>query len=543
MNWLTPLARTFPQFRALDLHAYFVAHGRNHEQAMLADLQALDFSPQVILFSILEDKLNAATLRAIRAQFPHAVMLNWFADDEWRYEIWSKYWAPLFDVAATTHVPALADYATQGIPAVFASWAYNPDTFYKMPAAEKRYDVVFVGLHYGDRSQLINQLLAAGLDVHVWGKGWDGKLSDPSKYHGFASSSDLVRLMNEARIVLNFTKDPYLQTTTQVKARIFETAGCGTFQLMEHVDGLERLFPVATDELTFRDSAELLQKVIYFLEHADERERIALAMYERAVSTHTWDRRFAELFGATATALAAQKIETKPPAVQQAVSLAASEQRDCNYALLAPHRIQAPLRLCEFYAVDEAGEKFLRFSLRAAFVRRSFDWLDWFPRECVQWQSAAVAAQAPSLEAQIRAGHFEYCAIPCVHVPLKRLTITLEQRALFQACDYYEHTVNVQPYERFVIYGTGTVGLRFHTYLTVKLQKQVVAFVDSSEAKWGTQLHGLPVWSPAQLQAQRATHPIAFERIIIASSFVEPIVYALEKLGFQTDEHLLIPYF
>ncbi|NJB67074.1 SAM-dependent methyltransferase/predicted O-methyltransferase YrrM [Desulfobaculum xiamenense] len=69
--------------------------------------------------------------------------------------------------------------------------------------------------------------------------------------------------------------------------RIFEATGSGAFLLTEHFDNLSRYFEVGREIETFRDERELVDKVRYYLAHADEREAIARRGRERCLAEHS----------------------------------------------------------------------------------------------------------------------------------------------------------------------------------------------------------------------------------------------------------------
>ena len=56
------------------------------------------------------------------------------------------------------------------------------------------------------------------------------------------------------------------------------------------------MFEPDKEVLTYRDEGELLDKVKYYLKHNDEGERIRVAGRRRALSDHTYQRRFNQLF-------------------------------------------------------------------------------------------------------------------------------------------------------------------------------------------------------------------------------------------------------
>jgi spore maturation protein CgeB len=84
-------------------------------------------------------------------------------------------------------------------------------------------------------------------------------------------------------------KDP------QVKARIFEVAALGTFQLNYHDRRLARYF--APNEMaTWSTTEDLINSIHFYLKHEKKREAIAARARNRCSMEHTWARRWKPLF-------------------------------------------------------------------------------------------------------------------------------------------------------------------------------------------------------------------------------------------------------
>jgi ubiquinone/menaquinone biosynthesis C-methylase UbiE/predicted O-methyltransferase YrrM/glycosyltransferase involved in cell wall biosynthesis len=77
--------------------------------------------------------------------------------------------------------------------------------------------------------------------------------------------------------------------------RIFEATGCGTFLLTEHHENLSAYFTPGVEIETFRDSAELIDKILYYLKHPERRKAIARRGQERCLTMYSMKQRAAEL--------------------------------------------------------------------------------------------------------------------------------------------------------------------------------------------------------------------------------------------------------
>jgi spore maturation protein CgeB len=82
----------------------------------------------------------------------------------------------------------------------------------------------------------------------------------------------------------------------QIKGRNFEVPGCGGFMLTGWAENLEDYYVVGEEVVCFDQTAELIEKVRYYLDHEAERQAIARAGYERTLREHTYAHRFAEIF-------------------------------------------------------------------------------------------------------------------------------------------------------------------------------------------------------------------------------------------------------
>jgi len=92
-------------------------------------------------------------------------------------------------------------------------------------------------------------------------------------------------------LCLNFNYPYYLSD------RVFETTGRGGFLLMPYIKGIEDLFVIGKEIVTFKfgDFDDLKSKIDYYLEHDDERESIRLAGFERTKKDHTYRQRWIKI--------------------------------------------------------------------------------------------------------------------------------------------------------------------------------------------------------------------------------------------------------
>jgi spore maturation protein CgeB len=309
----------------LGRHAYGdAARGEGYEHAnFLPPLRALGH--ETLLFDSLDRalhrdfaELNRAFLDVLEAQRPDAVLcvllgyelwtqtldlarmlcpgpiINWGTDDSWKYAQFARFIAPHVDCYATTSAASLEQAHRDGhANVVLTQWAAADTALAPpLPAPQCRYQVSFVGSAYGNRQRWVADLAQRGIRVECFGHGWP---------NGPVPAADIPRIVRESVISLNFGDSGLhlqgwrLSRSRQIKARVFEVPGAGGFLLTQPADGLERFYRDRAEIATFHAADDLAATIRHYLARPDERDRIAIAGYERTAREHTYTRRFADL--------------------------------------------------------------------------------------------------------------------------------------------------------------------------------------------------------------------------------------------------------
>lgn len=134
---------------------------------------------------------------------------------------------------------------------------------------------------HGNRWQRNYPLISSELrsrisDQPVWGK-------------------QLHELLAKAKIVLNITRSDFYGAETGVNLRIFEALAAGAFLMTDRCEEIEDLLKPGVEIETFASASEMKEKLHYYLEHDDERKRIAQNGHAAFMNRHTWKSRVAEL--------------------------------------------------------------------------------------------------------------------------------------------------------------------------------------------------------------------------------------------------------
>jgi spore maturation protein CgeB len=276
-------------------------------QAMRGELVAAasETQPDLAFFVLFTEQIDTATIEMVR-QRGSCVTANWFADDHWRFEGFSRHLAPAFDLAVTTDADSLPRYRElPGANVLLSQWACNK-YLYTRSTTEIRHGVTFVGQPHGNRRQMIAELRRRGVEVECWGHGWsNGRLEHADMVDVFSSSAINLNLSNSSdprgwrsAVARLLGRPTPVRRPPQIKGRNFEVPGCGGFILTERLPHLDDYFVYDREIGVYSDAAELAERIRWWLEHPAERGAVADAGYERVIAEHTYDHRFAAIFDA-----------------------------------------------------------------------------------------------------------------------------------------------------------------------------------------------------------------------------------------------------
>lgn len=105
----------------------------------------------------------------------------------------------------------------------------------------------------------------------------------------------LYQELANAKIVLNITRAPFYAAETGINLRIFEAMAAGCFVLTDYCDEIAELFTPGEEIETFKGSAELREKVQYYLKNEEARQRIAERGHQKFLSHFTWEQRLRDM--------------------------------------------------------------------------------------------------------------------------------------------------------------------------------------------------------------------------------------------------------
>jgi len=261
-----------------------------------------NWRPDLAIFSLYTDQFDANIINKLKK---YTKTFCFFHDDTWR-ERYTQFWAKYFDFFSTPDLYGKTKYSKIGLNNfIYFPFGVNNSIFRKLNLI-KRHDVSFVGAWHPWRQWVIDRIRKAGISVEVAGHRWP---------RGEISQENMVKLFNESRINLNLSNSaffniPYLISSPfaifnflrskkrieQMKARIFEINGCGSFQLSYYVEGLSHCYEIDRELVIYKDIDDLIKKINLYLKFDKKRESIAESGYLRTLKEHTFEQRFLNIF-------------------------------------------------------------------------------------------------------------------------------------------------------------------------------------------------------------------------------------------------------
>lgn len=167
---------------------------------------------------------------------------------------------------------------------------HNPERIAQLNLPDVGCDVAFVGtlLPYALYSERIAALEALrDFDLGVWSIH-DAPESLQSYVRGSAMGEAMLNVLMSSKISLN-THGDFMRYGGNM--RLFECAGMGAFQLVDDRPGIADWFTDGEHLIIYRDLDDLRDKVKYYLDHPEERRRIAEAARAHVLAHHTYDHR------------------------------------------------------------------------------------------------------------------------------------------------------------------------------------------------------------------------------------------------------------
>lgn len=262
-------------------------------------------NPDLIFFCLYTDQFKPQTLLKLKSKYK---TINWFGDDQWRFESFTKLYADCFTYCVTTDFYALRKYQEINIKNVILSqWAALESSYPDSKQIEYKYDISFIGGAHSTRRWIISEFEKAGLNVNCFGLGWpNGPVSLEQMAQIFSQSRINLNLSNSISYDLRYLTHSWKniavalrskKNVNQMKARNFEIPYFGGFQLTDYLPSLEMYLDIGKDVACFSNVDEAIAQSRYYLKNEEVREQIKHSGIARVRREHTYLNRFEKILG------------------------------------------------------------------------------------------------------------------------------------------------------------------------------------------------------------------------------------------------------
>jgi len=220
--------------------------------------------------------------------------MNYLSDDPWNpahHAPWFLAALREYDVVFNPRRQNLEDLRRHGCRRVeYVPFAYDPVLHAPAEGAtaeEQAVDVIFAGGADADRLPYARALVAAGLNVALYGGYWDRHVDLRPHWRGHADLATLCRVTPAAKLVLCLVRRANRDGHAM---RSFEAPAMGGCLLMEDTSEHRELFGADGEcAVYFRDLPEMVAKAKDLLPRVEERARLAAAAHRRiCAGGHTY---------------------------------------------------------------------------------------------------------------------------------------------------------------------------------------------------------------------------------------------------------------
>lgn len=151
----------------------------------------------------------------------------------------------------------------------------------------------YVGMQIAETERIRTlNTLAQFFKVDLFTRSDTSKLQGVHVHGGVDSLTEMPKIFHLSKINLNMTIKPI---QTGLPLRIFDILGCGGFLMTNYQSELPEYFQIGVDLEAYSSMEELVDKCAFYLEHENERQKIALNGYQKVCESHTYTHRLKDM--------------------------------------------------------------------------------------------------------------------------------------------------------------------------------------------------------------------------------------------------------
>ena len=199
------------------------------------------------------------------------------------------------DIMYLTNRGEVPVYQERGVNARFITGGCDPTAHWMAENTDPSYqsDVAFIGKPNTPERAEFMQILEKKFDLKLWGSGWERFGLSAAATDVYAS--EYRKICAGAKIILGWNIDPTIDL--YFSNRTWYTLGCGGFLLTAYTPSLEEIFGRGKELDWFESVGECCDKIEYYLQHDQERRKIARAGYQLAHNEYSYDKVVEKIIG------------------------------------------------------------------------------------------------------------------------------------------------------------------------------------------------------------------------------------------------------
>lgn len=294
-TWYFPFKRLANKLILFDTHWNKILYGKKEMNKKFLEIIEKE-KPDYIYMCFGPDEFELNVFLKIREISPKTKTIVAFGDDDVEFEKYSRYILLFIDYGLIHQKKYMKKYKKEGITNVFEIFGLDTN-FFRPLKVDKKYDVTFFGLplsRESGRYDTIKFLKDNGINVRIYGLGWEKYEDLKDIYSTGMESEKLIEFINQSKINLCLSKN--LWGKVHMKNRVLEVGACKSFQLVEHCDEYLDFFKEGKEIIMFKEKEDLIKKINYYLTHEKKREEISTAIYKKIRKNHDVETRLKEIF-------------------------------------------------------------------------------------------------------------------------------------------------------------------------------------------------------------------------------------------------------
>lgn len=288
-NWYLVLKNLCKEIVSFDPHWIRVCNGDEYMNEDFFRVLEKE-KPSLIFFfgGLNEFELN--TFIKIKEDFSNIKTFIPLSDEDVRFESYSRFILLFIDYGLVFEKWFENNFKKDNTPGIYHLEGINT-SFFKPIKLKKIYDVCFIGKPLSEKSQrfyFINYLKNKGINISLFGLGWEKYPSLKKIYGGPLESEEMIKIINQSKISLCFSRGS--DGNLHENYRFFEAGSCNVFVLTEFFKGYFQKFKEGIDIITFKDKEELLNKINYFIKNEKKRGKIAKNVYKKIIKNYSLEK-------------------------------------------------------------------------------------------------------------------------------------------------------------------------------------------------------------------------------------------------------------